>query len=168
MKKTLLSLRRLLNSAYPLAHLCIGYLCGLALCRLLPTPAEQLRALPFAQAFPELLAAELPIFCLATLAGVSRLPALSAIPLFFRSILWAYGSLSLYLSVGQSALYFSYVIGVGITLIPLCCLTRLAAKTASASGRLSRAELIDYLCRALFYGGLTLMILLLRSAVGGS
>lgn len=169
MKKTLISIQCFLRKAFPLPYLAAGYLCGLSLSLLLGGESlAPLQALPFPASLTALLSVELPIWGLTALAGICRLPSLAALPLFYRSFLWGYGSLLLYLSAGQGALYFRYVVGVGITLIPLCCLTCLAAKTASAPGRLSRTALIDYLCRALFYWGLILLTLLLRTAGGGS
>ncbi len=158
-----LGLTRFLRSSDPLPTLVLGFLLGLLTAVCLPSaPSPTPTLLPFREATDVVLHWELPIFLAIALLGLCRLPILPRLVLLLRSLIWGYGSLRLFALVGRSVLYFQYVLGGGLTLIPLCCLTRLAVRTAKGTGRLQGSRLYDYLCRCLFYLGLVLLTLPLR------
>ncbi|MBQ8287299.1 MAG: hypothetical protein IJX76_00825 [Clostridia bacterium] len=163
----LTALRRTLRLADPLPTLIVGYLFGLI------TAAGAVRsdfvgvsvALTARSPLPALnamLACELPIVLAALFAGTTRFPILCKVPVFYRSLLWGFGSLCFYLSAGQSLLYFRYVLATGATLLPLCCLARLSSELASASQTPAGPRLFDHFGRCLFYLGLILLTLPLR------
>ncbi|MBO5779129.1 MAG: hypothetical protein J6R82_06140 [Clostridia bacterium] len=158
-----LGLTRFLRSADPLPSLALGFGSGLLLAVFLALPPNpSLTLLPFREALEAVLHWELPIFLAIALLGLGRLPILPRLVLLLRSLIWGYGSLRIFVDVGQSFLYFQYVLGGGLTLIPLCCLTKLAVDTAQGTGSLHGPRLYDYLCRCLFYWGLVLSTLPLR------
>lgn len=154
-------LRHSLRQADPLPILAVGYLLGLltaigATAFGVSAPIGTF-ARPSWGALAAIIAAELPVFGAAALIGFTAFPALARLPLFYRGILWGYGSLRIYLSVGQSFSYFQYVAATGLSLIPLCCMVRLT--TESAATHLSLSE---HLGRCLFYLGILLLTLPLR------
>lgn len=154
----------ILQRADPLPTLALGFLLGLILAIILPmasTPTA-LTLLPLPAALTAAIGCELPIVAAIALFGLTRLPALPRLGLLYRSLVWGYGSLRMYVAAGRSFLYFQYVLGCGLTLLPLCCLTRVAIRTASGNGILRGPRLYDYLCRCLFYLGLVLLTLPLR------
>lgn len=160
------ALRRVLRHADPLPALSLGYLIGLVLSAAvakafpaLPVPSG---SLPFGKALTVLAASELPILGAIVFAGLTELPALSRLPIVYRGLLWGYGSLRVFLTVGRSTFYFRYVLGCGLTLLPFCCLARLAQERAEGRTALRGSGLFDYLCRCLFYWGLILLTLPLR------
>ena len=158
-------LSRILRRADPLPSLALGFFLGLILAIFLPDSSSAgtaLMPLPLWEALSAAIGYELPIISAIALAGLSRLPLLPRIPLLYRSLLWGYGSLRMYAAVGNSFLYFQYVLGCGLTLLPLCCLARMAIATAKGNGILCGPRLYDYLCRCLFYLGLVLLTLPLR------
>ena len=156
-------LSRLCRRADPLPAVALGFLLGLTAASALPAlSSAALTPLPIWEAMTAAIGCELSIVAAIAAAGLTRLPALPKIPLFYRSFLWGYGSLRMYTAVGQGLLYFQYVIGCGLTILPLCCLARVATRNAAGAGVLSGPRLYDYLCRCLFYLGLVLLTLPLR------
>lgn len=157
--------------AQPIPTLTLGYLLGMiiafgfALAKKGIVP-DGIVPLPFSQALAAYTALELPFWIACTLLGLCRLPGLTPLPVFFRSLLWGYSSLQIYLAAGKSILYFSFVLGSILTLLPLCCLTKLAEQTVTFRGPLTGSDFIRYLCQCLYYWGLTLIILILRSIAG--
>ncbi len=157
----LTALRRSLRQADPLPILAVGYLLGLltaigATAFGVSAPIGT-SARPSWDALAAIASAELPVFGAAALIGFTAFPALARLPLFYRSVLWGYGSLRIYLSVGQSFSYFQYVAATGLSLIPLCCTVRLTAESSSA-----RIPPTEHLGRCLFYLGVLLLTLPLR------
>lgn len=156
-------LARLCRRADPLPAVAPGFLLGLTAASVLPAlSSAALTPLPMIDALTAAIGCELPIVAAIAAAGLTRLPPLPKIPLLYRSFLWGYGSLRMYTAVGQSLLYFRYVIGCGLTMLPLCCLARIATRSAAGTGILGGSRLCEYLCRCLFYLGLVLLTLPLR------
>ena len=157
-------LRQLVKKAQPLPLMMVGFVLGLILSALLSSDdsVPALAPLPLRSAFGAAVACELPVALAIALAGLTRLPQLPGLPLFCRSLWWGYGSLRMYASMGRSALYFQYALGNGLTLLPLCCMAKIAAECAQGYGPLRGSRLYDYLCRCLFYFGLVLLTLPLR------
>ena len=155
---------RLLHRAHPLPALASGFVTGLILALCLPQTDgfADLSLLPWSAAVKAIALCELPIAVAIAVTGITRLPALTNLPLFYRSLLWGYGSLSVFVCAGQSSLYFRYVLGCGLTLLPLCYMTRTAANTAASREFFSAHRWMDYLCRCLFYFGLVLLTIPLR------
>lgn len=154
-------LARILRKADPLPVLAAGFLLGLILAVILPAdlPDAGLAPLPFGEALAAVIACEIPVAGVIALTGLTRLPALPRLPLLYRSLLWGYGSLRMYAAMGRSFLYFQYVLGCGLTMLPLCCMARVAIRCAGGNGILRGPRLYDYLCRCLFYLGLVLLTL---------
>lgn len=154
-------LTRILQKADPLPAVAAGFFSGVILAVILPAhlPNAVLAPLPLGEALASAIACELPIAGAITLTGLTRLPSLPRLPLLYRSLLWGYGSLRMYAAMGQSFLYFQYVLGCGLTMLPLCCMTRVAIRCAGGNRILRGPRLYDYLCRSLFYLGLALLTL---------
>ena len=165
------SLRTVLQKSFPLPALFAGYLTGL-LCAVLMTltvtqPNELLlRPSDRWTAFADCVSAELPFWIAATLIGFSRLPHTASLPIGFRSFLFGYASLQVYLFAENQTGYFFFVLGSALTLLPLSCVTKLAKMQSAHSGRLTGSDQLRYLFRCLYYWGLTLIILFIRSSMG--
>ena len=160
-------LRAALQAADPLPALAIGYLFGLLLawvaCRTNRIGADtSLNALPFLPAIRAMVACELPIALCLFIAGLGRFPRLCQAPVWYRSLLWGYGSVCIYLSAGRALSYFRYVTAGGATLFAFCCMARLSAEFAKRSTDSPKSRLIAYLSGSLFYFGLILLTLPLR------
>lgn len=160
-------LRAILATADPLPALTVGYLIGLlvawsACCMNRIEFGIPLRALPFFSAMNAMIACELPIALCVFLAGLARFPRLCQLPILYRSLLWSYGSVRVYLSADQGFAYFRYVIAGGATLFSLCCLARLSADFAKRPLSPAKDRTVAYLAGCLFYFGLILLTLPLR------
>ena len=165
------AIRSSLRTAFPLPALLAGYLLGLLFCfwEILSAPPSSpilLRPQTLWAAFADYTALELPFWIVCTLLGFFKLPESAALPVLGRAILFGYGSLQVYLSAGKGLLYFLYVLGNVLTLLPLCCVAKLAMKQSAICKRLTGNDPVRYLFRCLYYWGLTLIILFLRSSIG--
>ena len=165
------SLSRLLQKAAPLSALLGGYLVGLLLSLILawtasPPEPFHLRPAHVWNAFADFTSAELPFWATATLLGFCRFPRLSSIPVFFRSLIFGYGSLQFYLWTGKGWSYFLFVLGSALTLLPLCCVAKLSRRQSAIQRHLAWSDHQRYLFRCLYFWGLTLIILFLRSLTG--
>ncbi|MGM9647917.1 MAG: hypothetical protein ACI3YH_07295 [Eubacteriales bacterium] len=163
----LAALCRVLRQADPLPTLAVGYLFGLisavgAVRFGFAQGGLPLTALPARVALYAMFRAEFPVVLAILLVGTTRHPLLCRLPILYRGLLWGYGSLTVYLSVGQSLFYFRYVLATGATLLPLCCLSRLSAELAGESGTPDSPRLFEHISRCLFYFGLILLTLPLR------
>ncbi|MBQ8381599.1 MAG: hypothetical protein IJX47_00160 [Clostridia bacterium] len=161
------ALRQAWRLADPLPVLALGYLLGLlsaagAVRSGLIGIGSALTACSPLPALNAMLACELPIILATLLAGITRFPSLCKVPVFYRSLLWGFGSLCFYLSAGQSLLYFRYVLASGATILPLCCLSRLSSELAGAAKAPTGARWLAHFGRCLFYLGLILLTLPLR------
>lgn len=170
-ESTVASIARRFERAEPIPTVTLGYLLGLFLSfgfafSSQDASLQKIVPLSFLSAISAYTAAELPFWIACTLSGFCRLPRVTALPVFFRSLLWGYSSLPVYLAVGKGILYFTFVVGSSLTLLPLCCLTKLAEKTASSPKMPSGRDHFRYLCQCLYFWGLTLILLLLRSIAG--
>ena len=156
-----------LRTAEPIPTLLLGYLCGL-FCSFLHTvgtkssPTWTLSPLLVGDAFFVLAAAELPFFAFCVLSGFCKFPRLSLCPILLRSFVWGYGSFTVYLGAGKSILYFLYVWGCTLTLLPLACLAKLAMRYAAPLRRTAWSDHLRYLYQCLYYWGLTLILLFIR------
>ncbi len=160
------SIRKILRSADPLPTLAIGYILGTITAagavRCKAIAVLPLSPLPCFTAFTAAVTCELHLFLITVLAGITRVPTIARIPVLFRSLLWGYGSLRIYLTCGQSLPYFRYVLASGATLLSLCCLARLASDLADRASAPDGTRLFDYFGRCLFYWGVILLTIPLR------
>ena len=156
-----------LRKAEPLPALALGYLWGLLFCFLrFPSRGDPL---PWSiapqsveNAFYALASAELPFFVFCTLSGFGKFPRLPLVRVLLRSFLWGYGSFTVYLGTDQRILYFLYVIGCALTLLPLACLAKLSMNYSASARRLTWSDHLRYLYQCLYFWGLTLIILFFR------
>lgn len=156
-----------LRKAQPIPAIALGYLWGLLFCFLYCSqagvPTEwTLSFQSVKETFFALAAAELPFFLYCTLWGFCKFPHLTLLPVLLRSFLWGYGSITVYLAANQRILYFLYVIGCALTLLPLACLAKLSMNYSASARRLTGSDHLRYLCQCLYYWGLTLILLFFR------
>ncbi len=156
-----------LKQAEPLPALIFGYLWGVLFSFIHSlatdfTPSWSLHPTPIWNAFLASAATEIPFWALCTLLGFCQFPRLSLLPILFRSFLWGYGSFQVYLAAGKSTLYFLYVWGCALTLLPLACLTKLSMFHSASPKRLTGSDHLRYLYQCLYFWGLTIIILLFR------
>ena len=160
-----------LRKSQPIPAIVLGYLWGLLFCFLrfhregVPF-SWSLAPLSVRDAFTALAVTELPFFMLCTLSGFGKFPRLPLVPVLLRSFLWGCGSFTVYLGTNQRILYFLYVIGCTLTLLPLACLTKLSMGYSESPKRQNWSDHLRYLYQCLYFWGLTLIILFFRSLAG--
>ena len=161
---------RLQRSA-PIPSLLAGYIAGLLFSLFLvlshqSTPPFLLRPAPLRTAFRDFAFTELPFWIACTVAGFCRFSGFASIPVWIRGFLFGYASLPIYLYADRELTYFFFVTGSALALLPLCCVAKLAQRQSCYCGPQNGKDHLRYLFRCLYYWGLTLIILFIRSSLG--